>query len=387
MEYICILIITLIVYMLLMGSCRGFYINSKTFSKLWIIIVLVAFVMAFIFEPNPSLNLDLLRLNARLNSIRNLGLENGLLYSGYENLYVFKYWMYLVSLTESNSILTAIPFTIDVYVFGKIVTDILLRYKTIKISYLTFGLFTWISLIGLKLAITDIRCVFAMTICCYGLYLEFINNRSKKIPLLLYVVAFFTHHFVAFFLIIRVLISIMGKIKSKKKFFVFTFAILTIPMLIDLVIPYLGSNSDYISLIIRKFVGYQDRVYFMNNALSQKLLYISMLIVVIYTTVFSYLNIYFYKNSEKNYSVPYKSSLTLFVVSILLLGFFNNYLMIERGMYIIACLFSTAYLLMPEELHVKRNIYILIPILIYILFINDINTFIVNKLGYSYLRL
>lgn len=89
MEYICILIITLIVYMLLMGSCRGFYINSNTFSKLWIIIVLVAFGMAFIFEPNPSLNLDLLRLNARLNSIRNLGLENGLLYSGYENLYVF----------------------------------------------------------------------------------------------------------------------------------------------------------------------------------------------------------------------------------------------------------------------------------------------------------
>lgn len=387
MEFICIVIIVLIIYMLVMGSCRGFYINANTFSKLWIIIVFVAFIMAFIFEPNPSLNLDLNRLNARLNSIRNFGLENGLLYSEYDNLYVFKYWMYLVSLTECNSILTAIPFTIDVYVFGKIVFDVLSKYKTMEIKYLTFGLFTWISLIGLKLAITDIRCVFAMTICCYGLYLEFINNRSKQIPLLLYIVAIFTHHFVAIFLLIRVLVSIMGKIKSKKKFLVFAFVILTIPMLIDLVIPYLSSNSVYISWLIRKFVGYQDRVYFMNNALSQKLLYISMLIVIIYSTIFSYLNICFYKNEENNYSVPYKSSLALFVASVVLLGFFNNYLMIERGMYIIACLFSTAYLLMPEELHVKRNIYILIPILIYILFINDINTFIVNKLGYSYLRL
>ena len=149
----------------------------------------------------------------------------------------------------------------------------------------------------------------------------------------------------------------------------------------------MGFYNDYLTLVIRKFIGYQDRAYFVDNALSQKILYISMLIVVLYSSLFSYSNLCFYKNEQDTQSIAYKSSLALLSISILLLGFFNNYLMIERGLYILSGLFPIAYLLMPEKLHHKRNPYILIPILLYILFINDINTFIVNKLGYSYLRL
>lgn len=387
MEYICLVIIALIVYMFILGSYRGNSINSDVFSKIWILITLIAFIMAFIFEPNPSLNLDLLRLNARLDAIRSFGLENALKYSGFEGLYIFENWLYLVSLTEYNSLLTAVPFAIDVYIFGKIVSDILSKVKVMKFSYLTFGLFTWVSLIGLKLAITDIRCVFAMTICCYALYLEFIKNECKFFSILLYLVAFFTHHYAVTFFISRVIVSIIIKIKSKNKLLFFTFVTFLIPIFINSIVPNMGFHNDYITLVIRKFVGYQDRAYFVDNALSQKILYISMLIVVLYSSLFSYSNLCFYKNEQDTQSIAYKSSLALLSISILLLGFFNNYLMIERGLYILSVLFPIAYLLMPEKLHHKRNPYILIPILLYILFINDINTFIVNKLGYSYLRL
>lgn len=387
MEYICLVIIALIVYMFILGSYRGNSINSDVFSKIWILITLIAFIMAFIFEPNPSLNLDLLRLNARLDAIRSFGLENALKYSGFEGLYIFENWLYLVSLTEYNSLLTAVPFAIDVYIFGKIVSNILRKVKVMKFSYLTFGLFTWVSLIGLKLAITDIRCVFAMTICCYALYLEFIKNECKFFSILLYLVAFFTHHYAVTFLISRVIVSIIIKIKSKNKLLFFTFVTLLIPIFINSIVTDMGFYNDYLTLVIRKFVGYQDRAYFVDNALSQKILYISMLIVVLYSSLFSYSNLCFYKNEQDTQSIAYKSSLALLSISILLLGFFNNYLMIERGLYILSGLFPIAYLLMPEKLHHKRNPYILIPILLYILFINDINTFIVNKLGYSYLRL
>ncbi|WP_304277654.1 hypothetical protein [Phascolarctobacterium succinatutens] len=387
MEYICLVIIALIVYMFILGSYRGNSINSDVFSKIWILITLIAFIMAFIFEPNPSLNLDLLRLNARLDTIRSFGLENALKYSGFEGLYIFENWLYLVSLTEYNSLLTAVPFAIDVYIFGKIVSDILCKVKVMKFSYLTFGLFTWVSLIGLKLAITDIRCVFAMTICCYALYLEFIKNECKFFSVLLYLVAFFTHHYAVTFLISRVIVSIMIKIKSKNKLLFFTFVTFLIPIFINSIVTNMVFYNDYLALVIVKFVGYQDRAYFVDNALSQKILYISMLIVVLYSSLFSYSNLCFYKNEQDTQSIAYKSSLALLSISILLLGFYNNYLMIERGLYILSGLFPIAYLLMPEKLHRKRNPYILIPILLYILFINDINTFIVNKLGYSYLRL
>lgn len=387
MEYICLVIIALIVYMFILGSYRGNSINSDVFSKIWILIILIAFIMAFIFEPNPSLNLDLLRLNARLDAIRSFGLENALKYSGFEGLYIFENWLYLVSLTEYNSLLTAVPFAIDVYIFGKIISDILRKVKAMKFSYLTFGLFTWVSLIGLKLAITDIRCVFAMTICCYALYLEFIKNECKFFSILLYIVAFFTHHYAVTFLISRVIVSIIIKIKSKNKLLFFIFVTLLIPIFINSIVTDMGFYNDYLTLVIRKFVGYQDRAYFVDNALSQKILYISMLIVVLYSSLFSYSNLCFYKNEQDTQSIAYKSSLALLSISILLLGFFNNYLMIERGLYILSGLFPIAYLLMPEKLHHKRNPYILIPILLYILFINDINAFIVNKLGYSYLRL
>ena len=101
---------------------------------------------------------------------------------------------------------------------------------------------------------------------------------------------------------------------------------------------------------------------------------------------YSYLNIISCKSENDNNSMFYRTSISLFIISLFLLGFFNNYLIIERGIYIIAILFPIMYLLMPGELHAKNNPCFLIPLLIYILFINDINPLIVNKLGYSYLQ-
>lgn len=386
MEYICITIIATIAYIFISASSHNIFINKKEFCKVWRIILIIAFIMAFIFEPNPSLNIDLLRINARLDDIRNLGLDKALQYTDIENLYVFRYWLYINSLLSFNGLLTAVPFSIDVYIFGKITSDILSKQKNIKVKYLSLGLLVWISLIGLKLAITDIRCVFAMSICCDALWLEFIQKERKIFSFVLYIIAFYTHHYTMVFLISRFIVEMIGKIKNKKIVVILSFIIILLPICISLVLPSIGSFGEYFILINQKVAGYDRRSYFLYREMSQRVLYICMIIILIYSTLFSAINHIMFNNGKDKNFMFLNTNLALFTVSVLLLGFFSNYLMLERGMYIIAFLLSMTYLLMPEELHRKRNVIFIVPILLYILFINDINFFIVNKLGYSYLQ-
>lgn len=386
MEYICILTITIIVYMFILGSYNNYSMGNKLFSSIWKIIILIAFIMAFIFEPNPSLNIDLLRINARLNDITNLGLDKALQYTDIENLYVFRYWLYIISLTNINSLLTAIPFTLDVYIFGKIVSDILGKHQLIKMKYLTMALLIWISLIGLKLAITDIRCVFSMSLCCYALYLEYIKNRNKYFSLSLYILAFFTHHYTIIFILARCILVLMKKTKTKEALLLISFLLILMPNIINLLIPYISNIGEYLIIANQKLMGADKRTYFIYREISQRILYIFMIIVLIYSSLFSYFNQIAYYNRKNISIVFYNANLALFTVSVLLLGFFNTYLVIERGMYIISFLLSITYLLMPSELHKRRTFFFVIPILLYIIFINDINFFVVNKLGYTYLQ-
>lgn len=339
MEYICIMIIAIILYMFILGSCNNIYINEKEFHKIWKIIIIISFIMALIFEPNPSLNIDLLRINARLNDIRNLGLDKALQYTDIENLYVFRYWLYINSLLSFNGLLTSIPFCIDVYIFGRIIYDILSKQRVIKVKYLTLALLMWTSLIGLKLAVTDIRCVFAMSICCYALWFEFIKKENKLFSFCLYIAAFFTHHYTIVFIISRIIIGITRKIKSKKLLVILSFIIILLPICISLVLPHVGGLGEYFIVINQKLAGADRRTYFLYREMSQRVLYICMIIILIYSSLFSACN-YITVNSKKNNLIFLNTNLTLFVVSILLLGFFNNYLIIERGMYIISFYFQ-----------------------------------------------
>lgn len=386
MEYICMVIILLLISIFLIGSCKGFYINKDNFSKLWAIVLVTSFIMAFIFEQNPAMNLDLLRIYARLSDIRNYGLDNALKYIDLEKLYFFKYWMYIVSLTPFDNLLNSIPFFVEVYIFGVIIKDLLSKYGPHKMAYITLALFVWISLMGIKLAITDIRCVFAMTICCYALYLEFVKKQKVFFAISLYLIAIFTHHYTMIFMITRCFIFFTMRIKTKKLLFIFVAFLLLGPLLVDFITSNMGIYEIYFSVITQKLAGSYNRSYFIYREMSQKVLYIFMIIVVMSSAFYSYLNILSCKSENDNNSMFYRISISLFIISLFLLGFFNNYLIIERGIYIIAILFPIMYLLMPGELHAKNNPCFLIPLLIYILFINDINPLIVNKLGYSYLQ-
>lgn len=388
MEYVLLVVLATIASIFLIGSYFDLHIDKDLFSKVWKLVVIVSFFLALIFEPNPYLDFDLLRINARLYDIRNFGLEESLKFTDIENLYIFKYWLYIVSMLDCDGLLTAVPFAMDVFIFGCIICDLIKNNNNrYRIKHLTFALITWMSLIGIKLAVTDIRCVFAMTICSFALFREYIMKKRRASSYTLYVISMFVHHYTIIFLLIRLLIGIFEKLNNMYRFMLLSAFIAMLPVAITLLSDYSISGFDYLNIALDKLAGASNRSYFIYREMSQRLLYLSMIAILLYTVCFTCKEIYRINKFQGKDTVYFRSNISLYLVSLFLLGFFQNYLILERGMYIISILYPINYLLTPCQRIAKRKDYIIIPLLMYILFINDINAFIVNKLGYSYLKM
>lgn len=381
--FVLIFIVTILVVSFIIYSQNGALVSKHQFKSYWLLFTACVVLMAYFFEPKSFIDWDLVRLFKHVDNIRHNGLTDALKYTEYRELYVWKYWMYFVAMTNNNALLHSVPLLIDFSIFGYIILD-LMKEGANRVATISFTIYLWITTMGLKLAITDIRCVCAMNICFLAFYLEYIREK-KKTFCLLYIVALYIHHYVVLFLILRLFLIIEKKIKYK--FLIIIGALLSQGIIFEGAI-YIKNNisNEYLKSMASKVLGdwekYEFSYYFYAREMSMKILYLAMVGVFAIGLIWAVISRQSIQPSETE---KVKINSMLFLLCCFGVGFGFNYLLVERLMYIASYTFAAHYLMVSKN---NKNDIIPItisPILLYIFFINDLNSFIANSLGFYYI--
>lgn len=384
LETILLMFLALIICFWITCASKKVVLLDKQFKILWGSISILVALLAFNFVPNSILDWDLIRLYKHIDNIRLNGLNDALKYTEYRNLYIIKFWMGIVALTKCNGLFPAVPLLIEFLTFGFIVQDMLKnKYHSLPMQVVVPATFLWISMMGLKLSFSDVRCTLAMCLCCLGFYLEYINGRKRSIAIFLYICAVFTHHFTLLFIIIRLVLCIKKLVQSK---YILLIASLLIQSTIHFAANYIYQNIefDYLHVLAGKLLADWDKFsfmyYFSNREFTMKILYLCFIMVFL----FGYLGTLKTRERIKN-EKECKVNNAMYVLCCVGVGFSFNYLLLERLIYIAAYFFMIYYILVCSKREKTTYFIAVMPVLSYILFFNDINSFIVNALGYFYL--
>lgn len=367
-------------------------IKSICFLGIWWLISIIMFFYAFCFEPEVSLNLDLNRVFNLINEVKCFGYEI-LDSSDLKNLYFIKNFYACVAMTPFISLVTSIPLLVDFLIFGYIMFD-LIREKygeKVKLSYVSYAVFIWIALMGLKLAITDIRCNLAVALFSLAIYWEYVQEKKYLIAYMLYTMAIFTHYFAFPLLAFRLLITIYSKIGLYIRIFTFVLVIMCLFLFSNDLTVSILRDVPYIGVILSKYVEYSIRFsvhsYMLVSTLSMKLTYMCFVLISFLSCLFSVFMLYKEREVEYKYSLNIKMNRLILIFSFLGIAFCNNYLITERLMYLYAYLISMEYILYSNDSCIKYVKLLLTPILIYVFYFNDVNTLLANYMGGFFLSL
>ena len=286
MGWLFLLILLFMIFLWVYYANNNCVMPIKQFRYWWTFFSVIVALLALSFEPKSFIDWDLIRLFQHIDNIRTMGLENALALTEYRNLYIIKYWMYFVSLTEIDGLFQSVPLFIDFLIFGYIVSDIYKkRCDSLNCRITLLVAFVWISLMGIKLAISDVRCTWAMGLCCLAFYKEFICEERKLWTYVLYIVAVFIHHFTILFLIYRGLLLFRKLIQHR---WLILIGALVSQVIIYQVATLLYNNvtNDYIKTMARKLLAdwelYGFSNYFVNREVSMQFLYLAFVIVFIF---------------------------------------------------------------------------------------------------------
>lgn len=378
-SFICLIPILFFALVLAYGHICNKSIKRSQFKFMWMIIILSSFMLILNFQPKSFIDWDLIRICARVQDIKEMGLNEALKYSDVRNLYVFKWWMWISSQFSNLNIVSAVPFCIVLCIAAYFMLDCASIEDEYNLSCrrIFCQLLIWVSLFGLKLSISGIRCALAMAICSFAFYNEYILKKRKTRYVALYIIALFIHHFSLFFMMFRICVLI----KKKGYLLIGAFAITQLIYPVAKLIRD-HSGNDYIWMTADKLVRMwslygTERIFSLE--LSTILIFACFILIVIFGVVISFKN----RKTIVHGSKAFLANEALVTLSCLGLGFCSNFLLLERTMYIFAYIMSIDFAL--SKMHEKNTILMIAPILLFLLYFNDINIFIVNYLGYYFL--
>lgn len=356
-------------------------ISVKQFKIILFIIGILLFMFTYCFEPNPKIRWDLIEHYREVNSMHGKTFSEAFVSSGYSGIYsIVVIYYYIISRIGNLQLLPVFPVLIDYAVFCYIFLNCQKqknKYNNkLEISNLMFIMFVWFSTIGVKLAISGIRCVLASSIISLAVYLYFKDGEKWSIKvILLFIVSTFIHSFSC----IIILIFMITKIKYKKTVFVLMLFFSSVGIkFIDKMLPALLSVSTYLYYSAEKIVRYWNSFslsdIYQKSGLGIVTVYICMIIISIFLLVYS---TYVEKNVSNEIQKKISSYCT--AVAVVALGISPNYLFIERLMYIEAFAFVMIFSIYKcKNKNIKWLCIIMIPIFAWTFLNNDITTFIVN---------
>jgi hypothetical protein len=338
-------------------------------------------LFAYNFTPNTSIRWDLLVHYEDVNQLRGKNITqafNNTYYS--DNYFLAALYFWLISRLPDNRLLPVFPIILDYIIFSYIFTRSFMNEKRwdtgIDFTHGFFVFFLWLCTFGMKLAISGIRCVTACAICSLAIFFLIDANKKRIASIVLFIIAIMIHSFA----LMVILIWLLSKIKNKKPMIVLVLLINTVGLrLLDRIYDSIPDSLAYfrnsLDRSTRYWSGYTLSAVTRRSGYAFGFMFICMLIV----GAFLLINTIRTKSNNELDAAEYKSVSYMETLSILILGFFFNYLYVERLMYLFAY-GSLMYFSKEEPYYTmsKKARVILILVTMYIFYSNDIGTFIAN---------
>ncbi|MBQ8268658.1 MAG: hypothetical protein IJZ24_03115 [Clostridia bacterium] len=385
-EALCLMLLTatIVLMFVFMFSSRKIPVNFGGKSLLFVAVLSIFF--ALIFKPAEFIRWDLIEHFKLVDNMREGGIKYVVEESQYADLFVYNYFAYFISTLPKNyqNLLTVIPLIVDFFVVGYIYTKSFKVYlpETIEKTKI-LSILMWLFTFGIKLAISGIRCSLAVSLAVLAIYLEAIQKKNRLLALLLYIAAIYIHNFAVVLILVRLLSALRAPV-------MLMFLSLGISTSLETVARFVVGNSknEYLVFSFGRILDTAEDMSFGFATQSFSgvsfLIYLSFIVFSIYLFLVSERARRIYK--EKGYC----KTVANFAASVgaVAIGLSFNYLYLERFMYLVSFAF-----LMITPLHNRRvkrinfeNL-LLVPVMVFVFFFNDIYLFIVNYIGWFFLAL
>ncbi len=349
-------------------------------------LALIVVVFSFIFEPRDFVRWDLIEHFKVVDAMRENGITYVLEESKYVDLFVYNFFAYFISLLPKSlqNLLTIIPLILDFIIAGFIYKKLFKKYFSDtngKVRVLT--IIIWFFTFGVQLAVSGIRCSLAVSLSVLAVFLEYIEKEHKGFAIFLYIVAVFVHSFAW----IIVLIRLFAKVKHKYWVVIFSLGFsLGLEPVAKFVVE--RTSSNYIKYSFERILDTIENMGFVTAittfARSTLAIYFCFFLLAVYLCVISI------KAGRRCKENDQYKDITNFVsvIGLVAIGLSFNYLYLERFMYLMSYAFM---MIIPMHNQEKKGIntenIIVLPISLFLFLFHDIYLFLVNYVGYYFIRL
>lgn len=218
----CVLMIGTISVLMILASLsyEKYRITISQFGGILLLMIVLILGFTYEFKPRSFIRWDLLMHYRQVRLFRNYSFAEAWRRSEYQNLYLINFYFYLVSRLPNYKMLPVIPLAIDLFIARYILLDRLRQEYgangKFRVSEGVWVAAVFLATMGLKLAISGIRCVLAVSLCALAFYLEGVQKKKKPAAYLLYLSALLVHHFSILVIAVRLLVGMKGKWKDRK---------------------------------------------------------------------------------------------------------------------------------------------------------------------------
>ncbi len=355
-------------------------IPVKQYKALIIIFSVCMLVFIYYFVPNSVIRWDLFVHYDGVNALREHDFSYALKNGGYRAYYLATLYFWLISRLPDNTLLPFFPLLLDLSVFYYIFFDRLREEygekECVPFSQVFFVFFAWLSTFGFKLAISGLRCVAACALASLAVYL-YCKKKKLYVPLILLIAAASIHPYT----LVIIPIVLLSKIKNKTPIIIVMIGVnLFGARALELVNSILPASMVYVKVSLMQAINYWDsysiEAIYKRSGLGMAILFVCMIAYI--GIIFLISKLYEGRISKDSYTntmiVEYTQTISLFS-----LGMCFSYLFVERTMYLVSYASVMLFSIKQDKYSVNLIIKIvMVGLLIYIFYSNDIGTFIAN---------
>lgn len=381
----------LLIFLAMIALIRNEWLINKSLY-FGIVVALFASVVIYVycFDVRPIARWDLLQHYRTIDLMKENGWHFVWTKGEYKDRYIISLYFYIMSFMPDYRLVPVIPlvieFSIALYLFEKSMKVYEVN-DAYPIGDAAFTTLAWFATFGIKLAVSGVRCVWAVSLCALAIYWEAVRKEHKIAAYSLYVIAYGIHDFALVLIFIRLLMMIKDK------------RFLTICVFLGMVclsglLPVLYSMMPNPSLrrIYRYWTNSSILSFIKGRSTSELSVILCMIIVMLYYAYVNYsirrkLEAIDYgtancrRNPEDLQIIEFTSTLAVVAIAACYL-----YVFTERLLYLVAYGFL---LCIPYYRKLKANNFtvdvLMLFIMLWLWFFNDIYPLMVNETGVYFL--
>lgn len=205
----------LLIFLAMIALIRNEWLINKSLY-FGIVVALFASVVIYVycFDVRPIARWDLLQHYRTIDLMKENGWHFVWTKGEYKDRYIISLYFYIMSFMPDYRLVPVIPlvieFSIALYLFEKSMKVYEVN-DAYPIGDAAFTTLAWFATFGIKLAVSGVRCVWAVSLCALAIYWEAVRKEHKMAAYAMYVIAYGIHDFALIIILIRLLMTIRDK--------------------------------------------------------------------------------------------------------------------------------------------------------------------------------